>query len=100
MSAQFLQDRPAHEASVANEDWHEVVWSGESAPNAAPMATVEYRAPFGARICDLLCFGQQVAQLNRDPSRVRASSLRNAASSPARAGFQPNRRTGSNAGLQ
>jgi hypothetical protein len=67
-----VQDRPTHEASVAGEDWQQVVWSKHVAPNAVVQSPTEYRAPFGARLCDLLCFGQQVNQLiARDTTRVR-----------------------------
>ncbi len=62
-----VQDRPEQEATVADEDWQQVVWSKQIiAHSAGVQSPTEYRAPFGARMCDLLCFGQQVNQLIRD----------------------------------
>jgi|EP01043_Picozoa_sp_COSAG02_P025847 hypothetical protein len=90
-----VQDRPDHEATVADEDWQQVVWPKQLVPSAVAQSATDYHAPFGARLCDLLCFGQQVNQLIGDaPSRVRP-----AAPGLARAEFA-HRQTGSETGLQ
>ena len=58
-----VQDRPTHEASVVGEDWEQVVWSKQREPTAVGPSATGYRAPFGARMCDLLCFGKQINRL-------------------------------------
>ena len=57
------QDRPTHEASVVGEDWEQVVWSKHREATAVVPSATGYRAPFGARMCDLLCFGKQINRL-------------------------------------